>query len=351
MRKLSKLILLSNLLSPLGFCTSVLNIVDIQDSTLSLSRTTTVAESGKISIIGSSTFNQSSNTLTNNGTIDIAGYTGDAIHMKVDGTASDTKGLILGKGGSPNPVCIAPDKISAINVDPSQTVHYYYTAGTTQYTIATELDTGNVIKLDSQTTGHLGTDKTSYLGVSASSGNIAWQNDAPSDGEVVKVTITNVAQDEKNQKGNTLDLGTEGLDPVLDAGAIPVNVNLTGNSQITFKGRSDNIDTQDIFTFAGNNSNLGTQTLPTNATLIFIGDNSLFPHNNATSESSIGNLTFGDGTNASENSIYADIETKKLKVKQSATLKIELGKSLVITNDGSKIAGTIEVKSGGSLTF
>ena len=352
MNKFTKLILLSSLLSPLGFCTTVSNVVDIQDSTLNLSRPTTVNTSGKITIAGNSAFNQNSNTLTNSGIIDIAGYTGDAIQMKVDGTASDTNGLILGKAGSPgpDPVCIEPNKISTITVAQSQTVHYYYTAGTTQYTIANDLDTNNLIKLESQTTGRLGTNKDNYTTVTASSGIITWKNDAPSDRETVKVTITTVTQDTKNQTENTLNLETEGLDPVLDAGNL-VNVKLAGNDQITFKGSSDTIDTSDVFTFAGDNSNLSTQTLPANATLQFIGNKSLFPHNEVTSESAIGHLVFGDGTNASENSIQANINTKKLEVKQSATLNIDSEKSLVIDGDGSQIAGTIKVSSGGSLTF
>lgn len=352
MNKFTKLILLSSLLSPLGFCTTVSNIVDIQDSTLKLSRTTTVNTSGKITIAGNSAFNQNSNTLTNSGIIDIAGYTGDAITMNVDGTASDTHGLILGKAGSPgpDPVCILPDKISSITVVPSQTVHYYYTAGTTQYSVADELDTNNLIKLTSKTTGQLGINKDDYTTVTATSGGITWKNDAPSEGEVINVTITTVAQNTKNQSENTLNLETEGLDPVLDAGN-SVNVKLAGDGQITFKGSSDTIATSDVFTFAGDNSNLSTQTLPANATLQFIGNRSLFPHNAVTSKSVIGHLVFGDGTNVSENSIQANINTKKLEVKQSATLNIDSEKSLVINDYGSQIAGTIKVSNGGSLTF
>lgn len=65
--------------------------------------------------------------------------------MDVTGTASGTKGLILGT---------STDQLSAkkfnSTVSLDQTVHSYYTTGGTKYIIDAELDTDNLIKLVSQ---------------------------------------------------------------------------------------------------------------------------------------------------------------------------------------------------------
>lgn len=352
MQKMLKLILCTNLLSPIGFCTTVSSTVNIQNSNLSLSRQTTVADSGRIIIQGDSSFTQNDNTLQNNGIIDIAGYTNNTstISMSITGTAGDTKGLILGKAGDPNPICIDPSKITSITVAPDQTVHYYYTNGTTQYTIADDLDEDSLIKLDSKTTDEIGVDKASYTNkVSPSSDAVKWKNDGPDAGEDINVTITTVANSYKNLTENTLNLTTEGLDPVLDAGSPSVNVKLIGNASITFKGISENIGLTDKFEFAGDNSGLGTQTLPANATMVFTGSKSLFPHNAVNDD--IGELVFGDGEKASENSISNDIRTKKLTINTSAKLTIDSEKSLIITGYGSNISGTIEIINGGSIVF
>ncbi|MDO4974897.1 MAG: hypothetical protein Q4E61_01035, partial [Alphaproteobacteria bacterium] len=113
----------------------------------------------------------------------------------------------------------------------------------------------------------------------------------------------------------------------------------------------DTISDSDIFIFAGDNSGLQTQTLPANATIKFIGNKSLFPLNDVTSENAIGNLVFGDGTSSSENSLSGTIFTKKLEVKQNATLIVPSAGNLTITADGSKILGEINVKDGGIITF
>lgn len=145
-------------------------------------------------------------------------------------------------------------------------------------------------------------------------------------------------------------MATKELDPVLNSGN-QVNVKLKGNKQITFKGASDTISDSDIFTFAGDNSGLKKQTLPANATIEFIGTNSLFPLSHVASENAIGNLVFGDGRNSAENSLLSTIFTKKLEVKDKTTLIVLSGGNLTITDDESEISGEINVKDGGIITF
>lgn len=348
MNKISRLVLVTNILSSLGFCTTVSNVVNIQNSTLNLGRQTTITEQGKIIIGGKSTFNQNSKTLENQGTIDISTYSGDSLlSMDVTGTAIYTKGLILGTSTAQ----LSAEKISSIKVSSDQTVHYYYTTGGTKYIIDNELGTGNLIKLVSQPISESGTNYTDYKNVTTSQGTVAWQNDGPNNEETTNATITDITKDaQKNISENTLDVTTEGLEPVLNAGN-QVNVKLKGSKQITFKGTSDTISDSDIFTFAGDNRELQTQTLPANATIKFIGNKSLFPFNNVTLENAIGNLVFGDGTSSSENSLLSTIFTKKLEVKDETTLIVPSGGNLTITDDGSEISGKINVKDGGIITF
>lgn len=347
MKKISRLILVTNILSSLGFCTTVSDVVNIQNSTLNLGRQTTITKQGKIIIGGTSTFNQNDKTLENKGIIDISTYSSDSLlYMNVTGAAAGTQGLILGTSTAQ----LSAKKINSIIVSSDQTVHYYYTTGGTKYIIDDELDTDNLIKLISQPISESGTNYTDYTNVTTPQGTVTWQNDGPNNGKTTNATITDITNDTKNISENTLDVETNGLDPILNAGN-QVNVKLKGNKQITFKGTSDTISDSDIFTFAGDNSGLQMQTLPANATIKFTGTNSLFPIYDVTSENAIGNLVFGDGTNSSENSLLSTISTKKLEVKQKATLIVPSNGNLTITDDGSEISGKINVQDGGIITF
>lgn len=349
MKKISRLVLVTNILSSLGFCTTVSDVVNIQSSTLNLGRKTTITEQGKIIIGGNSTFNQNSKTLENQGTIDISTYSGASLlSMDVTGIANGEQGLILGTSTDQ----LSAKKISSISVSSNQTVHYYYTTGGTKYIIDNELGTDNLIKLVSQPISESGINYTDYTTVTASQGgNVNWKNDGPNNEKTTNATITDITKDaQKNISENTLDVTTEGLEPVLNAGN-QVNVKLKGSKQITFEGTSDTISDSDIFIFAGDNSGLQTQILPANATIEFIGNKSLFPFYDIISENAIGNLVFGNGTSSSENSLSGKIFTKKLEVKQNATLIVSSGGNLTITDDGSEISGKINVKDGGIITF